>query len=222
VIGAYVVGWHLGQTSQAAFVSGLLLGLGLITPIGPQNVFVIGQGIAVGVRRALWAAVAAALCDSLLILVGAAGVSGVLVAVPAARTVLLVAGALFLGYLGVKGLRSKGSRLDDPPRVGTRHVIGRTVSVSLLNPHAILDTVGVIGAAVVAQPARSRWVFAAGTVSASWLWFVVLAVGAGQLRRYLTGRATVWFDRFSGAVLLVFAVSFVVELVKSRLTGPGQ
>lgn len=195
-----------------AYLGGLVLGLGLIVPIGPQNVFVIGQGLAVGVPRALWAAVAAALCDSLLIVLGAAGVSGVLRALPGARAVLLAGGALFLTYLGIKSLRSKGSRLAVPSRADARQVVGRTVSVSLLNPHAILDTVGVIGAAVAAAPVRSRLVFAAGTVSASWLWFLVLAVGAAQLRRVLTPRASVWFDRVSGIVLLVFAAGLAVEL----------
>jgi L-lysine exporter family protein LysE/ArgO len=198
----------------AAYLGGLALGLGLIVPIGPQNVFVIGQGLAVGVPRALWAAVAAALCDSLLIVLGAAGVSGVLVAVPAARSVLLAGGAAFLTYLGLKSLRSKGSRLDEPVRASAGQVVRRTVSVSLLNPHAILDTVGVIGAAVAAAPARSRLAFAAGTVSASWLWFLFLAVGAAALRPVLTPRATVWFDRACGGVLLLFAVGLAVELLR--------
>jgi L-lysine exporter family protein LysE/ArgO len=179
-------------------------------------VFVIGQGLAVGVRRALWAASAAALCDSLLIAIGAAGVSGLLAALPAARTVLLLAGAVFLGYLGVRSWRSKGPRLDDSA-AADRRVITRTVTVSLLNPHAILDTVAVIGAAVVAQPLPSRWLFAAGTVSASWLWFGLLAVAAARLRRHLTPRATVWFDRISGTVMLAFAATFLVEFGRSVL-----
>ncbi|MFV2012905.1 MULTISPECIES: hypothetical protein [unclassified Micromonospora] len=37
------------------YLAGLLLGLGLIMPIGPQNVFVVSQGPAAGLPRALWA-----------------------------------------------------------------------------------------------------------------------------------------------------------------------
>lgn len=80
----------------ASYLTGLALGSGLITPIGPQNVFVVGQGLSVGFRRAVWAVIAAGCCDTTLIIAGAAGVSGLLTAAPAARTALLLAGAIFL------------------------------------------------------------------------------------------------------------------------------
>lgn len=198
----------------ASYLAGLVLGFGLITPIGAQNMFVVNQGVALGALRAFWAVLAAACCDTLLIVAGAAGVSGLITAVPAVRTVLLLAGAAFLGFLGVQALRAAGGRFDGPDAAQwhtARRVVARTVSVSLLNPHAILDTVGVIGSAVVAQPAGSRVVFAAGTISASWLWFSLLALGATRLGVYLRGRAAVWFDRLSGAVMLAFAVTFLVE-----------
>jgi L-lysine exporter family protein LysE/ArgO len=86
------------------FGSGVLLGLALIVPIGPQNVFVLNQSIAVGMPRALAAVVAAGLCDSLLILAGAGGVSAVLTGVPGLRPTLLAAGALLLVFLGIRSL----------------------------------------------------------------------------------------------------------------------
>ncbi|MGH3796266.1 MAG: LysE family transporter [Pseudonocardiaceae bacterium] len=54
------------------------LGLALIIPIGPQNVLVLNQSIAVGMLRALVVVVTVGICDSLLILAGAVGVSAVL------------------------------------------------------------------------------------------------------------------------------------------------
>src|SRR5437762_791548 len=131
------------MTSVLSFFAGILLGLGLILPIGAQNVFVIGQGISVGLPRALWGAAAAAACDSLLILLGAAGVSTLLARLPEVRLVLLTFGTAFLYLLGIRAL---GTRSRDVPEVEERklrprHVIGRTVAVSLLNPHAIIDTV---------------------------------------------------------------------------------
>jgi len=201
------------------YLAGLLLGLGLIMPIGPQNVFVVSQGLAVGLPRALWAVLAAGCCDTLLIVAGVAGVSGLIATVPGVRPALLVFGAVFLTYLGVRSIRTAGGHLTVGPPGGpgaaagsVRQVVGRTVSVSLLNPHAILDMVGVIGAAVIAQPVDSRATFAAGTLSASWIWFLILAVGAAQARRLLTPRAIAWFDRLSGAIMLVFAGYFALEL----------
>lgn len=52
------------------YFAGLALGLALIMPIGAQNVFLINQGLTVGISRALVAVGVAGLCDSLLIVVG--------------------------------------------------------------------------------------------------------------------------------------------------------
>lgn len=203
----------------ASYLTGLVLGFGLITPIGPQNVFVVGQGLSAGFRRAVWAVIAAGCCDTTLIILGASGVSGLLAAAPAARTGLLLAGAIFLCYLGTQALRRTDARLDDQavPQRTLHQIISRTISVSLLNPHAILDTVGVIGTAVVAQPSGSRAWFAAGAISSSWLWFLFLAAAAARLRRSLHGRAVLWFDRFSGTVMLFFAAAFLIEFIRSIL-----
>ncbi|WP_030159455.1 LysE/ArgO family amino acid transporter [Glycomyces sp. NRRL B-16210] len=198
----------------AAFLTGLAIGLALIVPIGAQNVFVFGQGVSLGMPRALWAVVGAALCDSLLIVLGATGASALLDSVPGLRPAMLVAGSLFLTYLGVKSLRAKPADLDEEAVLWSpAQVLRRTAAVSLLNPHAILDTVGVLGAAIAAQAATSRTAFAAGAVSASWLWFLLLAGAAAGMRRFLTKERRVWFDRASGVILLVFAAWLAVEFV---------
>jgi L-lysine exporter family protein LysE/ArgO len=202
----------------AVYAAGFLLGLGLITPIGPQNVFVAAQGLAVGLPRALWAVCTAGACDTMLILVGAFGAAAALDRLPTLRLVLLGLGAAYLFFIGAQALRTSGTRLDADgaeQAARPRSVLAKTVSVSLLNPHAVLDTVGVIGAAVAAQPVADRGAFAVGSVSASWLWFVLLAVGGAVFRRHLTPRRARYFDWFSGAVMLVFAALLTVELVRA-------
>jgi L-lysine exporter family protein LysE/ArgO len=94
-------------------------------------------------------------------------------------------------------------------------VLRRTMAVSLLNPHAILDTVGVLGAAITAQAVATRVPFAVGAVVASWTWFLVLATAAHALRRFMTKERRVWFDRISGLILLVFAGWLAVEFVQT-------
>ncbi|MGH4020730.1 MAG: LysE/ArgO family amino acid transporter [Pseudonocardiaceae bacterium] len=201
------------------FGGGLLLGLALIIPIGAQNVFVINQSITVGMPRALAAVAAAGVCDSILIVAGAAGVSAILFGVPGLRPVLLLAGALFLLYLGVRSLRA--SAPDDDTKahesLSLRAVATRTASVSLLNPHAILDTVGVLGAAIAAQESTQRALFATGTLTASWVWFLALAIGASAARRFLTAQGRMWVDRISGLILLVFAMFLAIECAHTVL-----
>src|SRR5690606_13808575 len=97
----------------AAYFTGLALGLALIVPIGAQNVFVFGQGVALGMPRALWAVIGAGLCDTLLIVLGATGTSALLHSVPGLRPAMLIGGALFLTYLGIRSLRAKPEDIDD-------------------------------------------------------------------------------------------------------------
>lgn len=195
--------------------TGFLLGLALIVPLGQQNVYVVSQGVAVGMPRALFAVFAAAGCDTLLILLGAGGASALLHRVPGLRPALLAGGVLLLLYLGIRALRSPAepTGFETGGANGPRQVLARTVAVSLLNPHAILDTVGVLGAAIAGQPEPGRLAFGIGVVSASWVWFLTIASAAALLRKALTPARRVWFDRFSGVVLLGFAGFLAYELV---------
>ncbi len=204
---------------MTTFGGGLVLGLALIIPIGAQNVFVINQSIAVGMPRALVAVAAAGVCDTILIVAGAAGFSAILIGVPGLRPLLLLAGALFLLYLGVRSLRAYASDNDATAHesLSFRGVATRTASVSLLNPHAILDTVGVLGVAIAAQESTQRALFATGTLTASWVWFLALALTASTARRFLTAQGRMWVDRISGLILLAFAAFLAIEFAHTVL-----
>ncbi|MFW5999841.1 MAG: LysE/ArgO family amino acid transporter [Halorubrum sp.] len=65
--------------------------------------------------------------------------------------------------------------------MGAREQVGFTASLSLLNPHAVLDTVGVIGTNALAYAAPSRWAFTAACLVVSWGWFLGLAAGGRLL-----------------------------------------
>ncbi|MFC4334729.1 LysE/ArgO family amino acid transporter [Salininema proteolyticum] len=202
----------------ATYFTGLLLGFGLIIPIGAQNVFIFSQGLTAGMPRALWAVVAAGVCDTILIVLGAVGAGVLISSVPGLREILLVGGAGLLIYLGVSSLRAKvkdEEEAADPDVVSVRGVLFKTASVSLFNPHAILDTVVIIGATIAAQQMADRMAFTFGAVTASWVWFLVLAVGAAMLRQFLTPRRRLWFDRVSGLIMLFFAGLLLFELGKS-------
>ncbi len=82
----------------------------------------------------------------------------------------------------------------------------QAVGVSVLNPHAVLDTVGVLGGAISSQAADGRVLFAAGVVGASWVWCPMLGADASVFRKLMTPTARVWIQRSSGALMLVFAV----------------
>jgi len=195
------------------FLLGLSLGLAIILPIGAQSLFVINQGLLAGFPRACVGVVAVCCCDSLLIVLGAAGASALLVAL-GYREVLIVTGSAFLVVVGLLTLRACPPRHADAKRL--THVgatVAQAVGVSVLNPHALLDTIGVLGAAIAAQAAQERITFAAGAVSASWVWYLLLSMGAATLQGRLTLCKRLWIQRASGVLMLIFAGVLMLELV---------
>jgi len=168
----------------AAFTHGFVLALGLIVALGPQNVFIFQQGVAQPrLIRALPTVLTASVADTFLVLAAVLGVSVVVLRVPWLQTVLFGAGFLFLLYVG--WALYSAPALDADPEVaeflGAREQIGFTASVSVLNPHAILDTIGVIGTNALAYNGPSRWVFTAGCLLVSWGWFGGLAAAGWAL-----------------------------------------
>ena len=91
-------------------------------------------------------------------------------------------------------------------------VIAQTVGVSLFNPHAVLETVGILGGAIAAQSAGNRIEFACGVIAASWVWFVMVGFGASALQKRLTAPARLWMQRSSGVMMLALAAVLVTRL----------
>src|SRR4051812_44677205 len=131
-----------------AFFHGFILALGLILPLGVQNVFVFNQG-ALQPRfvQALPVIITASLCDTLLILVSVLGVSFLILGSFWIKMILIGAGCIFLLFMGWTTWNSKPSNEGEASRntFSLKKQVLFAASVSLLNPHAILDTVGVIG-----------------------------------------------------------------------------
>lgn len=215
-------------------LAGLGLGFSLIVAIGAQNLFVLRQGL----RREHVLAVAAicAISDAVLIVLGVSGIGLVLQAVPWLVDVVRWAGALFLVTYGVLAARrtwrpsgevlraaeTDGGGAGQPsasvPRTGTATVArARLMPVLLtclaltwLNPHVYLDTVFLLGT-VANTHGDARWLFAAGAVTASFVWFFGLAFGARLLGRWLsTPRAWRILDGVIAVVMIALGVSLVL------------
>ncbi len=166
------------------FFQGFALSAGLIMAIGAQNVFVLTQG-ARGHRPWLVAGVCTA-CDGLLIALGVGGVGTLAAQSPLASGLLALAGAAFLGVYGLRALRSaiRGESLglaQDAARPSVRAILLSALGVSLLNPHALLDTIVLIGGLASRLDASGRALFGLGAVCASASWFFSLSLGGRLL-----------------------------------------
>ncbi len=200
----------------SAFLHGYLLSFGLILPLGPQNVFVFSQGATQPrLRRALPVVLTASLADTTLILVAVLGVSAVVLTVPWVKIVLGVIGVCFLLYIGGVTWRSE-VREDDAAKLAhdwpLRRQIIFALSVSLLNPHAILDTIGVIGTSSLAYLSTERIAFTAACILNSWVWFIFLAV-AGKLVGSI-GPVRRWLNRVSAVIIWISAAYLVYNLAR--------
>ncbi len=177
-----------------AFAHGFILALGLILPLGVQNVFIFSQGACQPkLSRTLPAVIAAGACDTLLILMAVLGVSVAVLNFLWLKIALLAAGVAFLAYMGwVTWTSAAAVELAGGDEAWpVRRQVLFALSVSLLNPHAILDTIGVIGTSSLAYGGQALAAFTLACVLVSWLWFAFLAIA---------GRVVRAFDR-SGAAL---------------------
>ena len=216
--------------------AGLGLGFSLIIAIGAQNLFVLRQGI----RRehVLLVATICAVSDAVLIALGVSGVGLVLAAVPWLIDVVRWAGAAFLLAYGLlaarRAWRPSGHALEvtdseaaggGAARAAEHGAAARTavrastralpvaltcLALTWLNPHVYLDTVFLLGT-VANTHDDARWLFAAGAMAASLVWFFALAIGARYLGRWLgTPRAWRILDGIIAVVMIAIGVSLVL------------
>ncbi len=199
-----------------AFVHGYILAFGLILPVGPQNAFVFTQGAdQVRLLRALPVAIVAALSDTCLILIAVLGVSVTVATLAWLKTVLIVVGMVFLVVIGWVTWRTNDAsegQIDKAKAWPLRRQIVFALSVSLLNPHAILDTTGVIGLSALSYTGEARIAFTAAVILNSWIWFLMLAV-AGRLVGTLEG-VRKWLNRLSAIVMWANAIYLGINLFR--------
>lgn len=167
-----------------ALIHGFILALGLILPLGVQNVFIFNQGATHKKFSHVFPAVlTAAVCDTILIFLAVAGVSIIIFGFAWLRNLLFIVGFFFLLYMGWIMWKSTPQIQEEEqknPFSSKRQIIFAT-SVSLLNPHAIMDTIGVIGTSSLAYSGLDKWIFTVACIAVSWIWFFTLALAGRKL-----------------------------------------
>ncbi|MEN9533204.1 MAG: hypothetical protein RIQ83_2428, partial [Pseudomonadota bacterium] len=141
--------------------------------------------------------------------------ANLLAASPLGLALLTWGGVLFLGWFGIRSLRSawrgQGAALADSPRLmGLKSVLAMTLGVTLLNPHVYLDTLMLLGSFGSQFAEELRPAFAAGAMLASLVWFYSLAFGAAALSPWLArGRVQQAIDTIVGFIMLGLALQLV-------------
>ncbi|MDG4807862.1 LysE family transporter [Micromonospora sp. WMMD1120] len=191
-------------------VAGFSVSIALIVAIGAQNAFVLRQGL----RRehVVPVVLTCAASDALLIMAGVAGVGTLVTGRPGLLTAIKWGGAAFLlcyaGFAARRALRPGTLVPTERPPATLGATLLACAAFTYLNPHVYLDTVLLLGG--VAQQHPYRWVFGAGAVAASAVWFTALGVGARRLAPLLA-RAAAW--RVLDAAIAVLMAGLAVALV---------
>lgn len=198
---------------------GFILALGLILPLGVQNVFVFNQGV-VQPRfiRALPVMITASLCDTLLISLAVLGVSVIVLEYEWIRLTLFTLGICFLVYMGAATWRSKPSGQDPESArsFSPKKQIVFAMSVSLLNPHAVLDTMGVIGTSSLQYEGADKMIFTVVCIAVSWLWFLGLGIaGRAAGRMDPSGRLLSALNRISAVIMWGTAAYLMLRLIQT-------
>ncbi len=192
-------------------IQGFVLCGGLIVAIGPQNLFVLRQGLR---REHLFlTALVCTLGDVVLISIGVGGVGSLLAAGGPLLRAATICGALFLLFYAGKSFWSawrccKVQQSEQGGGVPTtlKATLMATLAFSLLNPTAYLDTIVMVGARSGQFQADQRLLFAVGAICASGIWFFSLAYGASRLAPLLsTPRAWRRLDLVSGSIMMGIA-----------------
>ncbi|MEU8119661.1 LysE family translocator [Spirillospora sp. NPDC049024] len=124
-----------------------LLAVFLVTSIiamvipGPDMLFILGCGMRGGPRAGLLATAGVATSEAVHVAVAAAGLAALFAAVPVAFTVVRVAGAAYLIYLGVQTLRHRRDVDVEPAGVSGRRAYLNGLLTNLLNPKMVTFTI---------------------------------------------------------------------------------
>ena len=172
----------------AVYLHGFILSAAMILPLGPQNVFVMNQGIKR--QHHLMSASLCALSDIILICAGIFGGSALLSRSPLLLALVTWGGVAFLMWYGWGALMAAwrgGGVASSATSVtqGRWRILVTLLAVTWLNPHVYLDTFVVLGSLGGQLLPDIRPWFALGAVTASIVWFFALAFLAAWLSPWL-------------------------------------
>jgi len=196
---------------MAAFIHGIILAFGLIIPLGMQNVFIFNQGATQpSLRFALPSVLTAFVCDTVLIILAVLGISLIVLEFAWLKLSLFIFGFFFLMYMGWVTWKTKvNSNQAEQKAFSVKRQIYFAASVSILNPHAVLDTVGVIGTNSLNYYGHHKLLFCVGCILVSLLWFFGLALVGRFVQKF--DKKTFWLNYVNKiSALIIWSVGFYI------------
>ena len=207
------------QAEWAVFVTVALAHALAVASPGPDFAMVVRQSLAFGRSAGLWTAGGIGAGILFHVAYGLFGLNWLTQKYPQSLTLLGVAGALFLLWMGAQAVRAKplpdnGEELPPAQPGDAAKFFGIGVLTNVLNPKAVLFFVALF-TAVVTGPVSTTLKIVLGAwiplATFGWFAFVATMLGNAATRRKLRHVAH-WIDRAMGAVLLLLGAGMLVSL----------
>ncbi len=185
----------------------------LISP-GPDFAVVTKVSTVNGRRSGMMAALGVATAIGCYALVCALGIAVMLSALPFLSIVMAYGGALYLFWLGVSSLLSKGEMAAPATPINRKKAYFIGFLTNILNPKAMLYFGSILPQVLKPDPSGQDAVLLVLLLfieSLLWFSFVAFIFSSERVLLWLQGRL-VWFERVIGIVLIGLAIKLVVSI----------
>ena len=191
------------------FIQGFIIGSSLIIAIGPQNLFVINQGLKK--NYVFIVVLICSLSDSLLIVCGIYLSNNILSLNTSLITIMKLIGGIWLILYGINKIKNSRQHEINSNAFNESSfskVIVTTLAITYANPHVYLDTVILLGS--ISINFDNKLYFGLGAIFASFIFFFSLGYFSNFLSRYIKS-PKVWFyvDNTMGLLMLFYGLFFI-------------
>lgn len=197
------------------WLSGLLIGLAYVAPIGAQNMFVINAAMTLPRRRAYMTAAVTVFFDIMLAMACYFGAGALISASPVIVKAMLLVGSLVVIWIGVSLIRSKAA-LDTEAKaqeLGFFKTASRAFVVTWLNPQALIDGTMLLGATRASLGAGEGVYFLLGTSYASALWFFGITTVISLFSSVMSDKVLRVLNIICGCVMIFYGLKLLYSFI---------
>ena len=192
------------------FFQGFIIGISLIVAIGPQNLFVINQGLKK--KYILTVVLFCSISDSLLIVLGI-NLSSIIVGLNQKIIIILqIIGGIWLTLYGINKIYKINNQKNVDQKYldneGFYKVLATLLFITYINPHVYLDTIILIGS--ISANFENKFLFGSGVIFSSFFFFFSLGYLSKYLSKYIYSNKTwFWIDLIIGTLMIFYGLYFI-------------
>jgi len=193
-------------------IQGFVIGGSLIIAIGPQNLFVIQQGL-----KKNYVLITVLICsfsDAFLIIIGIFLSSIIINFDPISINILKYIGGCWLIIYGFNkitnskknNINNKDNFINDKLII----VILNTLIITYANPHVYIDTIILLG--TLSTNFQNQFLFGLGAIISSFIFFFFLGYTSKWLSKYIiNNKLWFWIDNIIGIIMIVYGIYFIIN-----------